>query len=286
MKLLVLIAFSLLSSTTPIANAQLFKSSAEISRDAKSLRKQNPKYVLAYGKVIAKKLPSGTTRFEYTNGVLSKEIRPDGKTGTYLYNTEGKFQYLYYSDGTTIYPELDNHGKIIGLKSNYNVSVRFKGKKRVLGVNRRGLASFLAIQDGITAMGSDRDVCTSDNPTPCVVDVEGPEDGGEGGGGWGGGIGGGGGGGGGGGDWEGGGGEPSEPPNYPNTGTQYPTTEECIQEVCEDSRAQMEAICRYLAAPPNQYARCMGKSMEYFARCISSCRTGDWSWLTNWNYSW
>lgn len=291
MYLRAIIGLLLMATIIGSANSQQFRTSAEIARPVKKKTYDEPKYAIAYFKVVARENKGGFTKFNYEGNRLVSEISPKGVVGTYAYDRNGRFTSISYSNGENIRAEYDASGKILGLSGTSKIKVKFRGlnKKHSLEHGRnKPLAGFLTIQDGISLMGGGGDTECPTDGTACVIIIGHPEEGGGGGGGggsWGGGgesdpggepLGGGGGGGNGAGNW-------GSRYIYPNTGTPYPTTEECRKEVCDDSKWGMDVVCGVLAKTPDDKRRCYSKNLEWEAQCRRSCASADWYWLENWN---
>lgn len=83
------------------AEAQVFRTAEEL---IKPIAKARPAagYVVAYGKVMAKRGASGVTTFDYADGKLTSEKLPNGVVGTYFYDRSGRFEGISYSDGRQV----------------------------------------------------------------------------------------------------------------------------------------------------------------------------------------
>jgi hypothetical protein len=272
---------------TTAVGAQTFHSAQELITPV-TQKKPAATYVVAYGKVLAKKTSAGLTKFNYIDGKVSREILPNGTVGTYLYDRNGRFESIAYNDGRTVHLQHSPTGQVIGLQSSDSKVVRIRKKLTIAELDKQALAPFLTLQEGLSKLDPSATnvdpVCVEDSDAPCIVSASGS--GGGGGGGGPGGIFGNGSGSGatGGGDPGAGGPGGGGITIYPNTGTVYPTAEECKAKVCEGGKLDMDAYCALVAKGPDNLRRCHAKNMEYYANCLRSCSTGDWSWTESFNF--
>jgi hypothetical protein len=286
-----LLALALALCIAHTAGAQTFQTVKELVTPV-TRHKPAATYLVAYGKVLAKKTSAGLTRFNYVDGKVTNEVLPNGTVGTYLYDRTGKFEGIAYNDGRTVRVKYSETGKVIGLQSGGPKDVLIRKEMKAAELDKQKLAPFLALQEGLNKLdpsltNAGDPVCYEGEEEPCVVNA--------------GSFGGGGGNGGGGGsgfdpiNGSGGGAVPDPIGSgagggggviYPNTGTSYPTPEECKANVCEGGKKDMDAYCAVAAKGAENLRRCYSKNMEYYANCLRSCGSGDWSWTESFNFIW
>lgn len=253
----------------PLAAQQLTVPRGVPQQAAPKTADVKPKYLVVFGKVLARTDKHGTTSYQYQNGRLVSEKLPNGVIGTYQYDS-GKFTGIAYTDGRYIQVALTPSGALSGLTTNTGARVKFASAK----AKQSRLHSFLAIQNGIAALAHptlSNECIGTDGDTTCTVHVYDslPDDSG-----WGGG----------GGisdempfSGEGGGGVSNPPGEDPNT---------CRQFVCGGAIRNFTEYCRIATANPISHQACLNKVFEYDQRCKISCVNGDWHWLDFWTFSW
>lgn len=221
-----------------------------------SLQPDRPKYLVAFGRVLARTDRTGTTRFNYQSGRLVSEVQPDGTVGTYQYDT-GKFTGVVYTDGRYITLTRSPDGRPTGLVSNTGARVKFAA-----GEKPTSRAAFMAIQEGMLALRHptmSNGCINTDDDRSCTIVIQEQREAED--------------------DVDGGGGGISNPPGE--------TPDQCRVRVCIPAATTMAQYCKIAgAASPVTYNACLDKGLEYFANCYRSCDTNDWSWLENWNFYW
>jgi hypothetical protein len=235
----------------PVVAQQSAESSAAQQQTAKKTIPLTPKYLVAYGRVLARTDQHGVTKFNYQNGRLVSEVQPNGAVGTYQYDS-GKFTGIAYTDGRYITLTRNSDGTPTGLASNTGARVKFIAEPKPTS-----RAAFMAIQDGIAALRNPTtsNTCVhSDDDNGCVVVVRGkPDEGADRGGG------------GAYDDWGrdvvpyfgegGGGGGISNPPGE--------TPAECRANVCKPATATLLKYCLIATAGPGTLKACIDKAGEY-----------------------
>lgn len=238
------------------------------------------KYIVVYGKVIAKRTAAGFTKFEYRDGIVVSEKTPSGAIGTYMYGHQGRLEEIQYTDGKRVKVAYGDDGKVKEVSGVGRKIARFGKDAPVAPAGKEKVGNFLHVQEGMEAMDGDGYCDTGSLESDCVINIGGRRGGGSGiepgypgadpgqpGAGGGGRERSGGGGGGG-------------------TGTPYATVEECKKEVCDDGNSDMEEACLIMARTIDDLRRCRDKAFEFYGYCLRSCSSGDWAWLDTFNYVW
>lgn len=267
-----LLAFGLACSSLSFA-AEL--TAVELFHPQKRGTQHQAKYVIAYGKIIAKFTAAGYTKFNYRDGIVVSETGPRGVVGTYLYTHLGQLDEIQYNDGKRVKVSYAQDGKVKEVSGVGKVTARFKKDAPIAPKGKEKIGNFLSVQAGMEVMDIGDPVCVEGSEEECIVNIGGSL----GGGGYGGFIprfpssGGGGG--------SGGRISPIGP-----TGSPYETPEHCKSEVCDDGNRDMIVACKIMTKSPATLQRCTNKANEFYAKCLRSCSNGDWSWLENFNFVW
>jgi hypothetical protein len=254
----------------PVAAQQLTTSREALQQATQKKTILKPKYLVVFGKILARTDENGMTRFSYQNGRLISEVLPNGVVGTYQYDS-GKFTGVVYTDGRYITVAYNSNGALSGLTTNTSARVRFSVKAKPTHSS-----GFAAIQRGMSALRnpSTSNYCVgTDDDTTCTIIVEDtpplPS---------------------GGGGSHGGDGWVDELPAGEGEGTIHPpaneTPEQCKENVCEGAKRNMDTVCQIATKNPRSLKLCQSKNMEFYSKCLRSCETGDWSWMESFNYIW
>jgi len=281
------LAFSVVALIATSLSHSAEKSVNDILEGQNRAHVPQSRYLLAYGKVLAKKTAAGYTLFEHRNGVVVSEKTPTGAIGTYMYDYQGRLDEIQYTDGKRVKVAYSNDGKVkevlsVGTKK----AARFAKDAPAFPQGKEKVGNFLFVQAGMEAMDDNEFCDTGSLESDCVINISGRRGGG-------GGIDPGYGGSdpgpgpGGGRERSGGGGGGGYKPVviYPQTGTVYETPALCKDMVCEGGKSDHEAACVIMTGGrPDELRRCYDKVFEYYSNCLRSCGNADWSWLDTFNW--
>ena len=148
MKITHLIATVLLA-VSQLSAAQNLKSVQDQMNATSKKSRPVASYLVEYGKILSKQTPEGWTNFDYTEGNLTREILPGGIIGTYLYETNGRFEGVAYSNGQKVSAVYGKTGNIEFLEDGSPTKVRIKRKMIVFDQGNQTLASFATIQESL-----------------------------------------------------------------------------------------------------------------------------------------
>lgn len=150
----------------PVVAQQLTVSRGVARQPAQTGVSLTPKYLFAFGHVLARADKNGVTKFNYQNGRLASEVLPDGTVGTYRYDA-GRFTGIVYTDGRYITLAYDANRALSGLTTNTGARVKFNVTSKLTPAR-----SFMTIQDGISALRSPAlsNVCRgTDDDSSCTI---------------------------------------------------------------------------------------------------------------------
>lgn len=263
-------ALALVALALPVIAQQSPTARDPAQQSAPSHVSLKPKYLVAFGHVLARTDQYGVTKFKYENGRLASEVLPDGTVGTYQYES-GKFTGIVYTDGRYSTLSYDANGTLSGLTSNTGARVKFNVTSKLTR-----LQSFKTIQNGISALRNAgvNNYCISDDPNGCAVIIV-AESGGD--------------------NWGGGAdvGGTGNPAGFGEGGGEgaihNPPGEDpaqCVLTVCKPAHSTMTQYCMIAANTVGTMRACMDKANEYYGKCSDSCATNDWSWLNWWLFAW
>lgn len=268
------VALALLAASVLHAGPQ---TANDILQGAQRENAPKSKYLVAFGKILAKKSGSGWTTFSYRDGKVASETSPENVIGTYIYDHTGKIDEIQYNNGKRVRVGYNSDGRVTRVSTDGRRSARFGADAPRVPAGKEKLGNFVYVQEGMEAM----QFCDTGNlDSDCTIIIVGEKPGG-------------------GGDFGNGDNFGGFYPRFPGAGgggggfggsssTPRPelTPEQCKAQICDGGQSSMLEYCRIATRTPDTYRRCRDKAFEYYAYCLRSCSSGDWAWLDLFNYVW